>query len=108
MTVIGRRNVSYDREQINLTDADLAGVDLTGANLTNIDFYSANLEGAWIVNANLIGANFVNVDLTDASIHYSKFGNALRGAELTGVDLSEDEPVPEGWRIGSLGLESAR
>jgi hypothetical protein len=109
MTVIGRRNVSYDRQTVNLTDADLAGVELAGANLTNLDFYSANLECAWLVGASLIGANFVNANLTGANINGANFDSGLGCAELTGVEWPDDAPVPHGLRVNSVGqLESTR
>src|SRR5208337_4549874 len=69
ITVIGRRNVSYDLGRIDLTGARLTGVNLTGARLI-----SADLTGARLTSADLIGA-----DLT---------GAYLSGADLTGVNLT--------------------
>lgn len=104
MTVIGRRTVSYDRQPINLTDANLAGVELEKANLTGVNFYFANLTSAWLVDAKLINTNLTAADLTNANLYDANLAGADLGtADLTGVDWPVDVAVPDHWRRGVGG-----
>jgi Pentapeptide repeats (8 copies) len=93
-TVIGRRDVSRDREPANLAGADLTGAhltsahltsaDLTGANLTIADLDGAHLSGAHLTSANLTSADLTGADLTGADLT----GADVSGADLSGVDLA--------------------
>src|SRR5208337_4984035 len=79
ITVIGRRNVSYDLGRIDLTGARLTGVNLTGARLISADLTGARLTGANLSGARLTDAYLIGADLT---------GAYLSGADLTGVYLT--------------------
>ena len=85
LTVIGRRDVRRDRQQIDLTAAVLPGALLFGADLTRVRFVDADLRGAVIYSAKLTGANLTNADLTSADL-----SDALWAAGVA---------VPEGWQL---------
>lgn len=108
VTVIGRRNSSYDPGGMalfcdlhgaNLADANLAlgnfaVATLYNADLTRARFTDANLSGATLNNSMLtgayaVGANFVEAILTGATITAAVFsGVNLSGALLADADLS--------------------
>lgn len=101
LTVIGRRNISYDRGPINLTDANLLGADLEAADLTNVNFYSAHLDYSWMVDANITGATFSNASLTHANIEgVNVRGTDIGSADLTGVEWPEGVPLPPFYQFG--------
>ncbi len=92
LTVIGRRNSSYDRGRIDFAGAYLAGANLSGrggsadfarADLSNVDLTSANLTGANLTGALMTGANLDGADLTRANLQ----GADLSRANLTGANL---------------------
>ena len=109
VTVIGRRIARYDREQVDLTGANLYGARLTRANLGGARLTDANLGGAHLGGADLRGAviirwvragahpspfemrvgdltraNLADADLTRANLHEA----ALHGADLARACLS--------------------
>jgi Pentapeptide repeats (8 copies) len=94
ITVICRRDATYDQRRIDLVgtylrgadlrDANLALAYLTGADLSFANFVGAKLAGAILELANLSGAFLGGVDL-----HGASFASAnLTGANLSGADLS--------------------
>ena len=96
LTVIGRRDVTHDRERLSLRRAVLVRATLLGANLTHVnltytyaDLTHTNLTGAVLNDRDLAGA-----DLTDA--------------DLTGAAWPEDAPIPEGWEPHPAGSRLLR
>jgi uncharacterized protein YjbI with pentapeptide repeats len=98
VTVIGRRNSSYDPGGMALF-CDLHGANLANANLALGNFavatlYDADLTRARFTDANLSGATLYNAILTGAYAVGANFAEAiLTGAKVTaanfsGVDLS--------------------
>ena len=95
-----------DCEDVNLTEAYLAGynlseIDFTGASLTestlaNANLTSANLTGAsltesTLANANLTSANLTSADVNRTNLTGADFSDAnLTNASLTGEDLTGD------------------
>ena len=114
LTVLGRREVKYDKERLNLSGMDLhkadlrganlswanlsganfGGANLSGANLSEADLSGANLIGSNLIKANLSGANLLDADLTRATIFLAHLSRATLGrtnlteAKLGGADLS--------------------
>ncbi|MEV8503600.1 pentapeptide repeat-containing protein [Actinoplanes sp. NPDC051475] len=111
VTVLGRRNATYDSsvDRLNLvgtqlhgadlTRADLADADLAYANLTQADLTSADLTGSYLRSAYLSDAFLGYVNLTGADLSGAHLGSAfltgahltdafLTGAHLTGADLT--------------------
>lgn len=114
-TVIGRRDASHDREQVNLTAANLtraqlpnanfAGCRLYYVNLTEANLFCANLRRVELVGADLTGANFNGCNLynanftfailketllSDANLKWAIFSGAkLAGQSLRNVDLTD-------------------
>ena len=99
ITVIGRRNVSYDLGRIDLTGARLTGVNLTGARLISADLTGARLTSADLTRADLADADLTRADLSDAYLTGAKLTGAylpladlsranLSHAKLTGANLS--------------------
>jgi hypothetical protein len=89
LTVIGRRDVTHDRERLSLRRAVLVRATLRGANLTHV-----NLTYADLTHTNLTGADLTDADLTDA--------------DLTGAAWPEDAPIPEGWESHPAGSRLLR
>ena len=98
INVIGRRDTTNDRGQINLrgtylpnadlTEVKLAEADLTGADLTGADLALADLTGADLALANLDKANLADADLANAHLANAHLTNAcLDGANLAGAYL---------------------
>lgn len=99
ISVIGRRNVSYDLGRIDLTGARLTDADLTGADLTRADLTGARLTRADLTDADLSDTDLTRADLTDAYLTGAKLTDAylpladlmsanLSHAKLTGANLS--------------------
>ena len=89
VTVIGRRDVRYDRPPVNLAGADLTRANLAGANLAEADLTRANLAWADLTRANLAGANLSNAYLEGANLTDANLSNAhLEFADLTRADLA--------------------
>lgn len=100
LTVIRRRDASYDRQPIDLpgvnlagaelSEADLPAADLTGADLAGVDLSGAELTEAHLPGADLTGADLTGVDLTGADLTSTFLrGTQLRQADLTDCDLSD-------------------
>jgi len=100
ISVIGRRNVTYDHPgrridlaEAHLAGADLAGADLHGADLAQADLTDAELTGADLSHANLWRANLTRADLVGAHLEEAILENAdlteasLDGANLDGANL---------------------
>lgn len=85
VTVIGRRDSSYDREPVNLDGADLSGADFTRLNLAGASLMNASLIETFFIHANLTGANFTSSNLTQAAF----FGANLTKANLEGANLTK-------------------
>jgi hypothetical protein len=94
LTVIGRRDVTHDRQRIDLmasnliaarlTDANLAGAYLNDADLTRALLWDADLSAAWLIGTNCTGARLMRAILTGA--HFG--GTDLTGANLTSANLT--------------------
>jgi len=99
LTVIGKRNVEYDKDNLlTLDNADLAYADLRELNFAKADFHFVNLvladlRGADLHNANILatnlsGAYLVGANLRGASLQLSTLRRVdLSGANLEGVDV---------------------
>jgi hypothetical protein len=115
-TVIGRRNRTNDRGQIDLARCNLAHADLREADLSGATFYKAvlaravflraQLAGAVLWGADLADAILVDANLTEANLNNANLANAnlinanLTGANLVGTNL-------RGANLGSANLSSA-
>jgi uncharacterized protein YjbI with pentapeptide repeats len=85
LSVIGRRDRSYDEQQVNLSHADLGGAYLDEAHLVE-----AHLSGAHLDGAHLSGADLDRSDLSGVDLHGADLSKAdLRGVDLHGADLSK-------------------
>ena len=94
VTVIGRRDVTYDRRRINLRGvhlpyANLAEVNLSGADLSNANLAGADLTEADLTGADLTGAQLDFAKLTGAELHKANLTGAALRANLTGANLAE-------------------
>lgn len=114
LTVIGRRDISNDRQRIDLTnavlpsallfDAHLVWVRLVDATLKNAVLTRANLGHALLNDTDLAGANLAGAHLNDAMlIRANLTGADLTGADLTGAQWSENAPAPQGWERDLTG-----
>jgi superfamily I DNA and RNA helicase len=87
---LGSRNF----EQIDLQQANLAGIFLENANLIGANLKQANLRSAHLDNAKLIAADLSYSDLSYSSLKKAKLVNAnlnnanLAYADLTSADLT--------------------
>ena len=87
LTVIGRRNPTYDVLPIDLSGAKLPQADLAHATLMRAD-----LSGAWLAGANLVYANLTDSNLTGADLERANLtGAVLQCTNLTGADLTGAE-----------------
>ena len=81
LTVIGRRNLTYNNgeaQRLDLSGTDLSWAVLNKAKLAGVDFTSTRFMHAQLNGAELMGAILLDVD----------FSNALmEGAQLQGADL---------------------
>jgi uncharacterized protein YjbI with pentapeptide repeats len=105
LTVIGRRSVQHDVQQVDLSGADLTGADLTAANLSRVKLSQANLtlanltetnlDHAILYEANFTGARLLEANLTSAQCLQGNFNHAnlaranLTNAILVQTDLTE-------------------
>lgn len=90
-----------DLSEINLSNANLGETEWDGANLSGANLTGSILQSSDLNNANLTGANLTRTrlqdsalsgtNLTDACVEGTQFGGEpyLKGANLTGVDLSK-------------------
>jgi Pentapeptide repeats (8 copies) len=85
VTVIGRRDVSRDRDQIDLAGANLSRAQLPAIGLARCNLNHSNLTGANMYRANLRQTEFVGADLTRANLSETD----LYGADFTFAVLSE-------------------
>jgi uncharacterized protein YjbI with pentapeptide repeats len=90
VTVVGRRNTTWDDRSIDLTGArlpfaDLAEADFNQARLVDVNLQGANLKGAYLIGADFTGARLDDATLTDAHLFRAKW--------------PVDAPVPEGWKL---------
>ena len=83
LTVLGRRNVEYEKEGqiLTLVGADLRGAVLERADFRRADFKHANLQRVFFKEANLQEADFFNANFAVADLR----GANLRGANLSGA-----------------------
>jgi Pentapeptide repeats (8 copies) len=89
ITVIGRRNASYDLGRIDLAAANLSGADLTGTRLSDADLTGARLTGADLTGAKLADADLTHANLTHANLSRANLTHAnLSRANLTRANLS--------------------
>jgi uncharacterized protein YjbI with pentapeptide repeats len=88
ITVVGRREIAYDTDQINLAGSRLPGATLGGL-LGAADLAYANLAGAKLGHANLTRADLTGADLSGADLSGADLGGTvLRGACLNGANLT--------------------
>ncbi len=94
LTVLGRRNESFKKDWLDLSEVQINKAYLRRANLSlailrrgqliNANLSEANLRNANLVGANLSGANLNSADLIKADLN----GVNLIGAKLIKADLS--------------------
>ncbi len=108
VTVIGRRNVSRDREQIDLSGADLSRAQLPQADLARCSLNYSNLTGTNLFRANLRQTEFVGANLTRANLNGSDLYNAnftfaiLKETLLSSASLRQ--AVFSGAKLADLSL----
>lgn len=89
LTVLGRRDGTWDRDQLNLIDSCLAEASLDGAHLARTNFFRTNLAFAVLIGADLAHANLIDANLSSALLVDAHMTNALlAGADLTGANLA--------------------
>ena len=87
---VGGRNF----QNVDLRDAQLAGIQLQNANLIGANLSGANLQNAQLSEAKLIAADIRYTNLTGAKLRKAKLIGAMMGearlnrADLTNADLS--------------------
>ncbi|RZM77180.1 pentapeptide repeat-containing protein [Leptolyngbya iicbica] len=96
LTVIGRRETTFDSHPLVLSGAYLKGAELRKARLEGADLEWVNLENATLSYARLEGTRFRYAHLQ---------GAILQGAYLQGADLQEARL--EGANLSQTILESA-
>jgi hypothetical protein len=92
LTVIARRNVEYEDEdiQLDLSFVDIHGANLPEARLERVRFQGANLDGANLESARLAGADFLDASLEHANLGAANLDAAnLLDASLEHADLEE-------------------
>ena len=105
LTVIGRRNRRYERDDD--PKIDLSNTDIHGANLANLHYENANLERSGLENSTLLeahleGAHLVEARLNGATLMRAHLQHAdLRGACVEGTDL-------QGTHLEGADLRGAR
>ena len=108
VTVIGRRDISRDREQIDLSGADLSRAQLSDVDLARCSLNYSNLTGTNLFRSNLRQCEFVGADLTRANLSRSDLRNAdftfaiLKETLLSGADLRL--AIFSGARLTDLSL----
>jgi len=84
LTVIGRRQLTYDKgesQRLDLSGASLMWAILNKAKFDGVDFTSTHFNNAQLKEAELKGAILFNADFTDAIMD----GAQLQGADLRGA-----------------------
>ena len=90
LTVLGRRELSYDREEPDLHGTTLMGAYLFGAHFEGVNLLRANLEGANLWGAHLEGANLWGARLNGAILQLAHLESAfLIGAHFEGAFLHD-------------------
>jgi hypothetical protein len=108
VTVIGRRDISRDQQQIDLSGADLSRAQLSRANLARCSLIYSNLTGTNLSHASLRQTEFVGSDLTRANLRRSDLRNAdfafatLKETLLGGADLRQ--AMFSGAKLADLSL----
>lgn len=99
LKVLGRRDVRFDKDRVDLRNTDLAGAnfnhaDLSGGDLSSSNLTRANFYGADLGRIQLIGAALKNSDLQLADLSESELSAAdLSTADLIKADLSASHLV---------------
>ncbi|MFS0593220.1 pentapeptide repeat-containing protein [Cytobacillus horneckiae] len=94
---------NLDLSNANLAGAQLRGISLERANLQNTNLKGANLERANLKNTNLTGSNLEGANLTRANLYQSKLENAdLRRANLSYTDLRKSSIKKTSFRGAEL------
>jgi Pentapeptide repeats (8 copies) len=87
LTVLGRREVKYDRPRLGFLD--LSYFDLNCVNLHNAHFEDAHFMWSDLTHAFLMNIHFERADLTGADLEGAWFTRAhLKGADLSGANLA--------------------
>jgi hypothetical protein len=87
-TVVGRRNIEKDKNQINLSGAFLVGVDVSGLNFSHVNLSRANLKNSKFSNISFCKANLKKSRFTQAHIHDVNFkGSDLKDASFYKANL---------------------
>ncbi|MDP8255699.1 MAG: pentapeptide repeat-containing protein [Candidatus Alcyoniella australis] len=97
LTVIGRRNVKFDRTNyvINLSHVCLEGYNFDNGMFNSATFYQSNLKNASLCKTNLINASLVRAKVNNAYLIAANLQNAnlsvadLQEATLEGSDLEK-------------------
>jgi uncharacterized protein YjbI with pentapeptide repeats len=90
LTVLGRRELKYAKESLDLRYTNLRGVDLNLTVFSGTDFSGADLTGAKLRGATLIAADLNDANLNGADLSHAKLtGALLNSAILSGAVLSE-------------------
>jgi len=81
LTVLGRRELRYDKSPLDLSATNLRGAHLHGMDFRGVDLHSADLREADFEGANLRGVELYNADLrraclTDAHLEKANLGGA--------------------------------
>lgn len=117
LRVLGGRNVTHDRDYLDLSGTDLGGANLSDANLSGANLNNTNLAGAGLPGANLSGAYLVGANLTGATLadpmllapvnlsHANLSDVDLTGTNLIGVVLAGAEL--SGAKLGGANLTGA-
>jgi hypothetical protein len=115
VTVMGRRTIQYDNQQIKLNSADLSGANFAHMNLSGADLAYSDLSGADLTRAELRHANLERAVLRGANLEgvildaTSPRSAHLEGASLRLEDFKEYRPRLQGWQrdTGSGHLKRA-
>ena len=89
-------------DEIDFTEACLAGATLTRIGLSNANFTKADLRGANLVEADLSGANLYGANLRGANLYGANFTyTRLKNANLAFADLRKAKNI--GPPFASIG-----
>lgn len=106
LKVLGRREVKYDLEFVNLSNTDLYRANLSEANLSDANLFGANLSRADLQLADLSRADLSDSNLSGANLFGATLGGTkFNDANLNGANLSEASLI--GAHFGRANLPSA-
>jgi len=94
LTVIGRREVSFDKIPLDLIGVQLIGANLRNGSFVKADLTKANLSKTDLTEANFSQADFLGANLSEAILIRAKFNGTdlkfanLREAHFNKADLS--------------------